>query len=246
MEKGFFITFESIDGLGKTTQMNMLADHFRLAGNREVFCTKEPGDTRMGSNIGAGIRQLVFHDPSTKRMRAGVADLLFLADHIQTAGDVEEAVNGGKLVLCDRYADSQFAYGTSKSKASPPWTIDCFRQNYGIVPDITVLLVARGPDIGWGPPLGEQPHRRPIEDIVWALDRAKGRAGHEQGKQDGKVWNSIDDQRTIQQAYLEQIGPEPRCLRIDVWKNDTREQIHKEILYGVSVRLAHLIQLRVA
>jgi dTMP kinase len=246
MTEGRFITFESIDGVGKTTQMKRLADWLRGSGV-EVYLTKEPGDAYMGSNIGVGIRHLVFKEPSTINLRPGVADMLFLADHIQTAGDVAEAVAAGKVVLCDRYADSQFAYSTAESKRSPAWTVEAFRQNYGMVPDITILLVARGPNTVWAPAsLTSTAYRQPIEDFSWALDRAKGRSGAEAGKQDGKCWNSIEEQRTIQDAYIAQLAPQPRCLLIDVWEQDSREQVEERIQMRLAHALSGLKQLRVA
>jgi dTMP kinase len=141
-KRGFFISFESIDGLGKTTQAKKLVENLDQSGY-DVLLTKEPGDRNTGSNVGAGVRNLVFKDPTTLKMRPGVADLLFLADHIQTAGDIEEAVNAGKIVVSDRYADSQWAYNASTTKNCPQWVMDLFGQQYGIIPDMTVLLVAR-------------------------------------------------------------------------------------------------------
>jgi dTMP kinase len=89
--RGFFISFESIDGVGKSTQVGLLTQTLQ-ARDYIVVNTKEPGDARSGSLIGSGVRSLLFTDPTTHAMHPGVADMLFLADHIQNAGDIANAV----------------------------------------------------------------------------------------------------------------------------------------------------------
>jgi dTMP kinase len=227
--RGTFITFESIDGVGKSTQINELYNYLRDSQpNDEILLTKEPGDARCGSNIGNGVRQLLFHEPSTKQMHPGVADLLFLADHVQNAEDVSAAIDRGAIVLCDRYADSQFAYCASSSKKVPDWAMQYYRERFGIVPDVTVLLVASEL---------RDTHREP-EDIGWALRRAQGRRGVEAGKQDGKAWNDLQEQRIIQTAYIERLLPLRRTLPIYVREKDTVQELHMRILSGIMARLS--------
>lgn len=241
-ERGFFISFESIDGLGKTTQAKKLVENLDQSGY-DVLLTKEPGDRNTGSNVGAGVRNLVFKDPTTLKMRPGVADLLFLADHIQTAGDIEEAVSAGRIVVSDRYADSQWAYNASTSKNCPQWVMDLFEQQYGIIPDMTVLLVARGkqvliPDHANLDTTGEISIAGPLrEDISWALARGKTRQGSEAGKQDGKAWNNVEDQRRIQDAYLHYLQALPRTFIVDVWDHMTPGDLSVPILTEVLRRI---------
>ena len=241
-ECGFFISFESIDGLGKTTQVKKLVENLDAFGY-DVLLTKEPGDWNTGSNVGAGVRNLVFKDPTTLKMRPGVADLLFLADHIQTAGDIAEAVGAGRIVVSDRYADSQWAYNASTSKNCPQWVMDLFEQQYGIIPDMTVLLIARGkqiliPDHANLDTTGEISIAGPLrEDISWALARGKARQGSEAGKQDGKAWNNIEDQRRIQDAYLRYLQNLPRTFIVDVWDHMTPSDLSVPILTEVLRRI---------
>ncbi len=237
---GFFISFESIDGVGKTTQVRLLNEALTGLGF-DTLMTKEPGDANMGSNIGAGIRELLFKAPTTHRMHPGVADSLFLADHIQTSGDIAAAVHQGKVVICDRYADSQFAYASSSSKQCPPWALKAYEENFGIIPDLTILLVARGPQtsevlpVKWsGSTVSDCD-----EDIQWALDRAQARLGPEAGKQGAKAWNTVAEQRRIQAAYINRIGSESRTWIIHVWKDDSVETIHSQILKAVLARLGY-------
>lgn len=216
MTPGLFITFESIDGLGKSTQMKLLGRRLAAAG-RDIFYTKEPGDATMGSAIGAGVRDILFKQSGTKNLHPGVAEFLFLADHLQTSGDVAEAMARGQTVLCDRYADSQFAYAEAPSKRCPEWSLRYHRERYGIVPDITVLFLAI-----------------PNEDgIAWALERAQRRRGVEAGKQDGKAWNNIVEQEMIQNAYARQLSQESRSRFIPVREADSIEEIHERVFEEV-------------
>ncbi len=102
---GFFITFEGPDGSGKTTQIDLVAEHLRGLGY-ELFFTREPGGTAIGDQI----RQ-VLHDPKNTEMSARAEVLLYSASRAQL---VEQIIlphlSQGKVVLCDRYADSTFAY----------------------------------------------------------------------------------------------------------------------------------------
>lgn len=103
-KKGLFITFEGIDGCGKTTQLEMLEKYLKEK-NFETIVTLEPG----GCEIGKNLREiLLFH----KGFVADSAELfLYLADRAQHIEEiVTKNVNEGKIVLCDRCIDSTVAY----------------------------------------------------------------------------------------------------------------------------------------
>lgn len=230
---GFFISLEAIDCLGKTTQAELLEKELRSLGY-DVYMTKEPGDRKQGSAVGQGIRDILFHTVTTHSMRPGVADLLFLADHIQNAGDVKDAVAQGKIVLSDRYADSQFAYVAAGNRKCPEGILKAYRDQYGIVPDLTILFVARGPS---GGTLDSLPPQTLPEDISWALARNTKRSALEQEKQAGKSWNNVEDQRRIQNAYLHQLANKPRTHVINVWSDTTVADIHSIVMDIVHQRL---------
>ena len=103
-KKGLFITFEGIDGCGKTTQINLLNEYLKNK-NYNTILTLEPG----GSDIGKNLRQILLH-------HEGYVDdtcelLLYLADRAQhTKTVIMENTNKGNIVLCDRYIDSTVAY----------------------------------------------------------------------------------------------------------------------------------------
>lgn len=99
---GLFLTFEGIDGAGKSTHIQALADAFRAAG-RAVVLTREPGGTPLAEKI----RQLALHDA----MDALTEALLMFAarrDHVRQV--VVPALARGAVVLCDRFTDATFAY----------------------------------------------------------------------------------------------------------------------------------------
>lgn len=99
---GRFITFEGIDGAGKSTHIEALAGWLRERG-REVELTREPG----GTSLAETLRELVLHqpmDPLTETL------LVFAArrDHLQRR--IEPALARGAVVICDRFTDATFAY----------------------------------------------------------------------------------------------------------------------------------------
>lgn len=103
-KKGLFITFEGIDGCGKTTQMNLLAEYLQSNGY-EVLLTREPG----AKGLGEEIRKILLHYDGEVSPKA--ESFLFLADRAQHIDViVSPAVNSGKIVLCDRHTDSTIAY----------------------------------------------------------------------------------------------------------------------------------------
>lgn len=97
-----FITFEGIDGAGKSTHIEALAQRLRSQG-KTVLCTREPGGTPLAERL----RGLVLHDP----MDAVTEVLLVFAarrDHLVQV--IEPALARGDTVLCDRFTDATFAY----------------------------------------------------------------------------------------------------------------------------------------
>jgi dTMP kinase len=99
---GLFISFEGIDGAGKSTHIDGLAAAFKAQG-RQVTLTREPGGTPLAEKL----REMVLHDAMDSLTEAL---LIFAArrDHLQNV--IEPALAHGDVVLCDRFTDATFAY----------------------------------------------------------------------------------------------------------------------------------------
>ena len=128
---GRFVTFEGIDGAGKSTHIQPLAQALRAHGET-VLCTREPGGTALAEQL----RSLVLQEPMD-----GVTEtlLVFAARRDHTQRVIAPALARGETVLCDRYTDSTFAYqGGGRGQplavllALEEWVHD------GLQPDLTV------------------------------------------------------------------------------------------------------------
>ena len=102
MTRGLFISFEGIDGAGKSTHIDSVAALFRQAG-RAVVLTREPGGTVLSEKL----RELVLHEPMDALTEAL---LMFAARREHLVQVIEPALERGDVVLCDRFTDATFAY----------------------------------------------------------------------------------------------------------------------------------------
>jgi dTMP kinase len=134
--RGKFITFEGLDGTGKSTQMRKLGAVLRAAGHKVVE-TREPGGTLTGEKI-----RKVLLDSGT----AGLAPLaemaLMFASRAQHIAEViEPALAAGSVVLCDRFTDSTEAYQGSGRRLGSEAVRELHRVLCGnLQPDLTILL----------------------------------------------------------------------------------------------------------
>ena len=101
-ETGLFISFEGIDGAGKSTHITALAEAFRLAG-RTVTLTREPGGTPLAEKLRAMVLNDAM-DPLTESL------LIFAARRDHLISVIKPALGRGEVVLCDRFTDATFAY----------------------------------------------------------------------------------------------------------------------------------------
>ncbi len=137
MAQGFFLTFEGLDGSGKTTQLRHLAAWLEARGE-EPLVTRQPGGTKIGDRIRA-----LLLDSKTEAL-APLTELgLMFADRAQTIAEViAPALNVGKIVLCDRFTDSTEAYqGGGRELGSE--VVLALHQTMcgGLQPDLTILLL---------------------------------------------------------------------------------------------------------
>lgn len=186
MTGGLFISFEGIDGVGKSTQLDLLVQFLNEQG-RTVCRTLEPG----GTDLGREIRELLLHRKGEVAPRAEA--LLFAADrahHVATV--VRPALERGEVVVTDRYLDSSVAYqgsgrdlGFNQVRELSLFAVD------GLLPQLTVLLdLDAAKAASRRSKTGAEPDR---------LERAK-----------------IEFFESARQAYLEMAADEPeRFLVID-------------------------------
>lgn len=167
---GLFVTFEGIDGSGKSTQARLLADHLTAQGH-DVVLTREPG----GSPGAEEIRALVLQgDPD--RWSAQTEILLFTAarrDHLERT--IRPALDAGKVVICDRFADSTRMYQGLSRGDLRQMVDDLHALMIGVEPDLT-LLIDMDPANGLERALSRQTAEERFEDFGVEL-QAKMRAG---------------------------------------------------------------------
>lgn len=200
-----FITFEGVEGSGKTTQINMLHAHL-LRKKLDVVATHEPGGTRIGEEI-----RRILLDPSFKEMHSMTETILYAADRAQHFNEViKPALDAGKMVICDRFIDSTLAYqgvarrvGMEAVQNLNEWITD------DLYPDITFML--------------EIPYRvglKRLQERKRGLDRMEGEAQsfHEQVQGAYKtltkffpqrfvVLNGADKPENIHHQVMEEIAP---------------------------------------
>jgi dTMP kinase len=135
--RGRFITFEGIDGAGKSTQHAWLAAHLRSSGH-EVVATREPGGTPLGEQL----RELLLTEPMHIETEAL---LMFAARREHIAQVIEPALARGAWVVCDRFVDASFAYqgggrglAWEKIAALRDWTLGNLQPNITFIFDVPV------------------------------------------------------------------------------------------------------------
>lgn len=131
-----FITFEGCEGVGKSTQLNLLREYLEETGQKAIFC-REPG----GTPIGEQIRKVILN-PENTDMADVTESILYAASRVQLISQVIlPALKEGKIVVCDRYVDSSIAYQAYARGLG----VDLVKKiNYFAVencmPDVTIFL----------------------------------------------------------------------------------------------------------
>lgn len=190
--RGRFVTFEGIEGSGKTTQVTRLADRLLYAGE-DVLVTREPG----GSPLGRRLRALLLEENGGRPIDPLAELHLYVADRIQHVREVvEPALARGRIVLCDRFSDATAAY-----------------QGYGR--GLGAALVAA---LHRHPPLDLRPDRTILFDLdaEVGLERARSR-NRELGTQasEGRFEGErIEFHRRVRDGYLSLAAADPFRWRI--------------------------------
>src|ERR1700749_951888 len=137
MPQGLFVTFEGLDGSGKSTQLRRLKEWLEAEG-RSVTTTRQPGGTRVGDRIRA-----LLLDTRTESL-ASLTELgLMFSDRAQAIAEViEPALRSGHIVLCDRFTDSSEAYQGGGRQLGSQVVRDLHGALCrGLQPDLTLLLL---------------------------------------------------------------------------------------------------------
>jgi len=139
MARGKFISFEGIDGAGKSTQHAWMIGHLRQRGQR-VVATREPGGTPLGEKL----RGLLLSEPMHLETEAL---LMFAARREHLEQVIEPALARGDWVVCDRFVDASFAYqgggrglAWQKLEALATWTLGPMTPDLTLVFDVPVAL----------------------------------------------------------------------------------------------------------
>ena len=189
--RGLFITFEGMDGSGKTTQLRRLAEHLRAQG-RAVVETAEPG----GTAIGRKIRQILL-DAQNQELSPTAELLLYFASRAQNVNEsILPALDRGEIVLADRFTDSTLAYqGCARGlSAEVVLTLDKIACR-GLQPELTLLLEIS-----------------PIDSLA----RARARNSAETSPETRMDEQGIEFHRKVHEAYQALAAREPtRIKRID-------------------------------
>lgn len=136
MRGPFFITFEGIDGSGKSSQLKRLGGSLKEMG-ADILLTREPG----GTQLGEAIRSILL-DPAVVGMSVETEVLLYSASRAQHVAEViRPALAAGKIVICERYIDSTVAYQCygGGCDAEAVAAVNRFSTG-GLMPDLTLLL----------------------------------------------------------------------------------------------------------
>jgi dTMP kinase len=188
--RGLFVTFEGVEGSGKSTQIARLAERLRRAGTEPVL-TFEPG----GTPVGAELRAVLLRASTVLSPEAEL--LLYAADRAQHVTEtIEPALRAGRLVLCDRYTDATLAY-----------------QGYG-----RELGVDRIRELHARPPLDLLPDRTLLFDLDPEPALARARRRNEQeglASDEGRFeQEELQFHRRVREGYLALAHAAPERFRV--------------------------------
>lgn len=203
-----FITFEGPDGSGKTTQMRKLIPVLQEKG-LDIVQTREPG----GTDIGDQIRSVIMN-MKNKSMHPRTEILLFCSSRAQLVEElIRPSLAEGKLILCDRYADSTMAY-----------------QGYGHGLDRDLL--SKLLDFATG---GLKPDLTLLFDISAEAGLRRRLSNHEE-------WNRMDDyalqfHERVRNGYLAMAAAEPERWTV-INADRSPDEIHEEVVSVITAKLA--------
>ncbi len=214
VSRGFFITFEGLDGSGKTTQLRLLAGALEAAGHK-VVALRQPGGTALGDRIRA-----VLLDSKSEATIGAIAPeaemALMFADRAQSLKQVIlPALAEGAIVLCDRYTDSSEAYqGAGRGLGAERILAMHKAVCNDVQPDLTILLLP------------------PLEGSLARARRRNERVAERTGADENRFEREGDEfYRRIHQQYAAIARREEK--RVVVFAEETRIEAIAERILGV-------------
>ena len=213
--RGKFITFEGLDGVGKSTQLEKLAGYLRQRGI-QVVTTREPG----GTELGAKLRALLLHSRTSGLSPLAELAMMF-ADRAQHVDEqILPALEQGKWVLCDRFTDSSEAYQGGGRKIGSEVVLDLHRDLcHDLRPDLTILM---------------------LSDLAASIARARRR-----NTQQSRVFETDENRfekenrafhKRVLDAFLAIAERDPeRVVKVDA--REAIPKVHKKIVNSVEERL---------
>jgi dTMP kinase len=214
MPRGFFVTFEGLDGSGKSTQLRRLKEWLEAQG-LPVTPTRQPGGTRVGDRI----RGLLL-DSRTDRLSPFTELGLMFSDRAQSIAEViEPARAAGRVVLCDRFTDSSEAYQGGGRELGSQIVLDLHAALCnGLQPDLTLLLL---PDFNRSLARARQRNQR----VAAATGSDENRFEKE----------NSDFYRRVFDKYREIAAREPLRV-VTIESDDSIDEIHQRIVQVVRER----------
>ena len=211
-----FITLEGVEGSGKSTVRNRLADWLKTKG-LELVLTREPGSSSLGRKLRA-----ILLDMDSVGLSEQSELFLYLADRAQHVREVlEPALAEGKIILCDRYADSTLAYqGYGRGVDLDALTLVNNLAIKGLWPDLTLLF-----DLDASVGLGRARKRNQEEDI----EQSEGRFEAEE----------LDFHQRIRQGYLDlakKYSYRYRLIDASLSPNKVFEQAQNHIALALGIK----------
>jgi dTMP kinase len=208
--RGKFVTFEGMDGSGKSTQLDRLASALKSRGVN-VVRTREPGGTPLGETI----RGLLL-DVNSNRMHSTTELALMFASRAQLVAEViEPALVRGDWVLCDRFVDSSEAYQGGGRELGSDAVLAMHRALLGgLKPDLTILL---------------------DHDVVESVSRARARSTAVEGKESRFEEEGLYFFERVQEKFFLIASREPKRVFVTDAKRPV-EEIHEDILAEVARR----------
>jgi dTMP kinase len=211
--RGKLITFEGLDGCGKSTQLTRLAETLGQQGFN-VVVTREPGGTEAGEKI----RRLLL-DTRTSGLSPMAELALMFASRVQHIHEIiAPAIEAGKIVLCDRFTDSSEAYQGGGRKLGSKPVLELHRVLCGdLRPDLTILMDS---------------------DVNASVERARRRNARNAGESDEGRFEKENRAffTRVRNAYLEIAKREPeRVVTIDA--RGTPDNTHAKIMAAVLEKL---------